>query len=353
MIGSRLKNARARLGLSLRDLEAKLGNAVSAQAIGKYERDEMMPSSRVLMALADALEVPESYLLSTSAIQLEGVEFRKNRLTNKKEEAGVEASVLSAVERYLEIEDVLAAPSAHWAMPASFFVRTLDEAELAAKRLRQQWELGLDPIPNFVEFLEEKGVKVIARQFAQAVSGLMCFVRKASDGKVPVIVINSRDTGERQRFTLAHELGHLVLQVDETLDEEKASHRFGSAFLMPAEVLLNEVGRHRTAVSLGELFQLKQLFGVSVQAIAYRCKDLGILSAKAAAQLFALFGKFGWRSPPYREPSPIRPEEPVRFKRLCFRALAEGLISEAKAAELLETSVRQLTREMEGPGAAA
>ncbi|WP_422650797.1 hypothetical protein OJJOAM_003891 [Cupriavidus sp. H18C1] len=57
MIGNRLKRAREALGLSLRDLEAAIEGLVSAQAIGKYERDEMMPSSTVLLAMAKALRV--------------------------------------------------------------------------------------------------------------------------------------------------------------------------------------------------------------------------------------------------------------------------------------------------------
>ncbi len=64
MIGNRLKRARAAQGLSLRDLEAALEGHVSAQAIGKYERDEMMPGSAVLLALAKSLNVTPEYLLS-------------------------------------------------------------------------------------------------------------------------------------------------------------------------------------------------------------------------------------------------------------------------------------------------
>ncbi len=63
MFGERLKIARVRAGLSLRDLEERIGNLVSAQAIGKYERGEMMPGSRVLIALADVLGVSERYLV--------------------------------------------------------------------------------------------------------------------------------------------------------------------------------------------------------------------------------------------------------------------------------------------------
>lgn len=65
MIGSRLKLARAAAGVSLRALEARLGGLVTAQAIGKYERDAMMPSSPVLIALAAALDVTEEHLLNT------------------------------------------------------------------------------------------------------------------------------------------------------------------------------------------------------------------------------------------------------------------------------------------------
>ena len=73
MIGTRLKLARTSTGLSLRELAERMGNVVSAQAIGKYERNEDMPGSRPLMALARALGVSESYLLSDEELTLEGI----------------------------------------------------------------------------------------------------------------------------------------------------------------------------------------------------------------------------------------------------------------------------------------
>src|SRR5688500_4161012 len=104
MIGSRLKLARAAAGLSLRELEERLDGLVTAQAIGKYERDEMMPSSSVLIALARALAVTEEYLLNPAEVELVAVEFRKQKLTSPKDDATVRARILSEVERYLEIE---------------------------------------------------------------------------------------------------------------------------------------------------------------------------------------------------------------------------------------------------------
>src|ERR1039458_5521461 len=162
MIGQRLKVARTASGLSRRELQEKIGNLVTAQMVGRYERDEAMPGSAILIALADALDVSENYLVDQSDLRLEAVEFRKNRITNRKEEASVEATVLDAVERYLTIKEPAAA-SAAWTPPpgAPFPVRSLDEAEAAAARLRTLWNLGLDTIPNLAEFLEERGIKVM------------------------------------------------------------------------------------------------------------------------------------------------------------------------------------------------
>lgn len=351
MIGKRLALARRAAGMSLRDLAAAIDKRVSAQALSKYERDEMMPGSDVLAAIVKALKVPESYLLGLNELKLEAMEFRKNQITSKKEEASIKASVLSAVERYLEIEDFVGASSAAWSAPQGVPYRVSEqaEAEAAAERLRTAWNLGNDPIPNLAEFLEEQGVKVIPLELGAGVSGLMCVARRSKGADVPVVMVNQQDTGERQRFTLAHELAHHVLQVPGGATGEKLAHRFASAFLMPAEILWKEVGKHRDALSIGELVELKALFKVSIQAITYRLKDLEIIAQPLFKRLFDEFVRRGWRNPPYDEPGPIDAEKPERFRRLCYRAVSEGAISEAKAAELLGTNVRELNRQLENP----
>lgn len=277
MIGSRLKLARAAAGLSLRDLEAALSSIVTAQAIGKYERDEMMPSSDVLIALPKALNVSVDYLLSPADVELLGVEFRKKELTSAKETAEVQAQILSEVERYISIEQILAIELAHVFTEASRpTLRALDDAEEGAQDLRKKWKLGGDPIPNLCEFLEEKGIKICALNLPESVSGVQADVKAAGGKHIPVIVLNRNHAGERQRFTLAHELAHLYLKFEGSLDREKACNRFAGAFLMPKEMLLREVGMRRRSIAIRELFQLKKRFGASAQAIAYRCKDLGI-----------------------------------------------------------------------------
>ena len=348
MIGRRLRTARAAAGLSLRDLSAQIDGLVTAQAIGKYERNEDMPRSGVLLALADALNVSEEYLLSDDDLVLEGVEFRKKPNTTAREEAAIEANSLHLLERYLAIEDLLHLKSVDWEKPRSapHPVSDIRDAEDAARSVREDWGLGNDPIPQLAELLEERGIKVLSLSL-QNIDGLAAKVRRKDHMAARVVVVKNDAWSERKRFTLAHELGHMVMDASSDMSEEeieKAAHRFAGAFLIPADTLRAEMGSNRSSVSIGELVALKERFGVSIQAIAYRCKDLGILNQSAFVRLFKLFNQRGWRKPPYAEPGAIPPkwEEPKRFERLCYRALAENMIGEPRAAELLGISVREL-----------
>lgn len=343
MIGTRLKLARASAGLSLRELAERMGNVVSAQAIGKYERNEDMPGSRALMALATALGVSESYLLSDEEVTLEGVDFRKKRTA--KEEATIEAQTLQLLERYLAIEDLLGLKSVEWEQPRSapYPLHDVRDAEDAARSVRDEWGLGHDPVPKLAELLEERGIKVLSVDL-EDIDGLAARVMRKGRDAARVIVVRKDIWSERKRFTLAHELGHMVMMPAAGVDDESAANRFAGAFLMPADVVRAEVGVQRSAISIGELVAIKERFGVSVQAIAYRCLDLGIIDKKAFSFLFKEFTKRGWRKKPFEEPAciPSEYEEPKRFERLCYRALAEGVIGESRAAEMLGITLQAL-----------
>ena len=345
MIGHKLKVARAAAGLSLRDLSARIGGLVTAQAIGKYERNEAMPSSRVLIALARSLGVSEDYLLNDDELVLEAVEFRKKAGASSREEATIEARTIHLLERYLAIEDLLHLRSVDWEQPRSapYPVKDMRDAEDAARSVREDWGLGNDPIPKLSELLEERGIKIISLDLDD-IDGVAAKVLRKNREAARVIVVKKSTWSERKRFNLAHELGHMVINAAPGVDEEKAAHRFAGAFLIPADALRAEVGSSRSSISIGELAELKARFGVSIQAIAYRCKDLGIISPAACSKLFQVFAERGWRAPLYAEPGRLEPEveEPKRFERLCYRALAEGLIGESRAAELLGISVRVL-----------
>src|ERR1700733_11043026 len=138
MIGQRPKIARAAAGFSLRELELAIDNRVTAQAISKYERDEDMPSSGVLSALAAALNVSEDYLLGSDELVLDGVEFRKKEIASKREEAFVQGQTLHLLERYLALEDALGLASVEWDRPreAPYPIIEAGNAENAARALR-------------------------------------------------------------------------------------------------------------------------------------------------------------------------------------------------------------------------
>ena len=108
------------------------------------------------------------------------------------------------------------------------------------------------------------------------------------------------------------------------------------------------MGKHRTSIGLGELLALKHRFGVSIQALTHRCKDLSIIGQSLYRSLFAEFECLGWRRPPYKEFGAMTGEAPSRFNRLCLRALSEGAITDLKAAEFLEVTRAQIAQYMRG-----
>jgi Zn-dependent peptidase ImmA (M78 family)/transcriptional regulator with XRE-family HTH domain len=357
MIADRIRLARRKAGFSLRDLSAAMGGRVTAQAIGKYERGEDVPSSGVLTALAKALGTSLSYLLDVQGIVLSGVEFRTRANTTARDRAHVETEVLEWIERYLQVELILDLDSAKWQCPAFCPVRLrkVTDAEKLADDVRGAWKLGTDPIPNMTELLEEKGLKVLTISLPPRVSGFTCLVGRG-DGQpdLPVIVVNNGFSLERRRLTLAHELAHRLIDRASLgeKEEEKAATLFAGAFLMPREHLLREAGKDRNALGYKELIDLKRLYRISGAALLMRLRQLGVIGESTLIYAFQSVAR-GWRM---REPEELEPEQQrgqreraLRFERLCYRALAEDLISLAKAVELLRLPASEVEEGLRGP----
>jgi len=374
MFGERLKLARKKAGFSLRDLSGALDNRISAQAIGKYERGEMMPSSSILLALAKVLDVPLNYLMGTRVHKLDGVEFRKKSGTSAKDRARVEAAVIEHVERYLTIEEILDLESAEWHRPFDKErLAQVADAEKLSTQVREAWHLGEDPIPNLTELLEEHGMKVCITPLPVSVSGMTCTVQRSPGAltgsyarttevkafqdvdiacTVPVVVVNQTHTLERRRLTLAHELAHSLIDEQSTVDLEKAANYFAGAFLVPAAHLEREMGKHRRGLGYAELIQLKRMYRVSAAAFLVRLRHLDIIDESTLAYAFQTFAR-SWRR---EEPEGLEDagqkgaqEPPRRFERLCYWALAEKLISLSKASELLQRPLTQIETAMKGP----
>lgn len=355
MMGDRIKLARKKAGLSLRDLADALGGKVSAQAIGKYERGEMTPSSGVLLALCQALNVSLTYLMDSQGIELTGVDFRTKANTSARDRAHVETAVIEWIERYLQIERVLELDSAEWEAPVPPRpLRATEEAEDLADQVRKEWLLGRDPIPNMTELLEEKGLKVLIADLPPRVSGFTCLVNRGDYPELPVVVVNRCCPLERRRLTLAHELAHRLIDpagLDER-DEEMAATYFAGAFLIPRDHLEREIGKHRNHLGYKELIDLKRLYRVSGAALLMRLRNIGIINEATLTYAFQSIAR-GWRT---EEPEQLennhergQRERPYRFERLCYRALAEGLISLPKAVELLRCPIDEVEAGLRGP----
>lgn len=352
MIGERIKQARKAAGLPLRTLADRAG--VTAMAISKYEAGKSTPSSGVLLSLAKALGVRTEYFFRPVKIELQEVEYRKHSRLPKKALRKIEGDITEQVERFIELEQLLPnGPVQPFKLPdnLSATVSTLDAIENVAADLRDAWQLGVDPIPVLTDMLEERGVKVFQ---SQAIPGDFDGMAAKVNG-IPVVVVSSNAPGDRQRFTLAHELGHLVLngRLAEELDDEAASNRFAGAFLAPAPEVRKELGDRRNWLEPKELDVLKKAYGLSMQAWMHRALDLGILPESRYIEMRKFFNARGWNKTEPGEPYPK--EHPQLFDQLVFRALAQDLISESKAAELLRLPLSefQKKRNMQGAGAAA
>lgn len=352
MLGTRLKLARKKAGLSLRALSERIGGAVSAQAIGKYERDEMTPGSDVLIAIGKALGEPVSFFMNPLGLELAHVEFRKHSGTSVKDRARVESAVLDHVDRYLIVEEILGLDSATWDQPfAAQELQDMSGAERLADDLRSIWNLGEDPIPDMTELLEEHAIKILSIELPKRVSGLTCKVKRTNhDSSVPVIVVNALHNLERRRFTLAHELAHRLIDADSVVDVEKAAMRFAGAFLMPRTHVLREVGNRRNSLGYREVIDLKHLYRVSAAAVLMRLEQLEVITLSAKEHAF----RTTFRGCRTTEPEPLRDSEAERtdrFHRLCYRAVSEELISVVKAAELLRRPVKEIETGVRGPQA--
>lgn len=322
-IGPRIKLARAKHSLSVRDLAARVG--VSPAAISKLERGEANPRQDTLLKLAKALSVGMEYFFREIKVETCAPAYRKNSRLGKRLSAAVEAAIVENVERYLTIEEVLAVEQIPLERRQ---VTSVQDAEQVANHLRTAWNLGAGPLEDLTGRLEDAGVKVIALSGPEGFDGFSCWV----NGDIPVIAFNESLPGDRQRFDLAHELGHLVMITDEGVDPERAAHRFAGAFLVNAQAALAELGRHRSNIGIEELKILKEEYGLSVQAWIRRSYDLEIIDESTYSSMFKWLSASGLRR---SEPGVVEKEQPHRLQLLIHRALAEDLITPSYAATLL------------------
>lgn len=329
-IGKNLKRVRLLNNMSLHEA-GKLLN-MSAPAVSKYEKGEILPNSQKLIEFANAYKVRTiEFLKSYQVPQMKFTSFRKKQRLKGKNLELLQEIIQGEVSKYLEVIEMNKLENK--SKIKKYKCGSLEEAEEAANKFRNEINISkIQPISDLTNILENLGIIIIyiknTNNRFDDFDGLSEIVNN-----VPVIVLlDSIKDGARQRFTIAHELGHLVLDINnKELDEEKLCNRFSSSLLMPKEAMINEFGKYRNRISFYELTALKNEYKVSYAAIAYRLKDLKIISDNAYKELSIFINKNIGKN----DQKPISPEISYQFKRIVHKLESNDIISISKACELL------------------
>ncbi|MDE2522969.1 MAG: XRE family transcriptional regulator [Methanocorpusculum sp.] len=333
----RLREVRLVRGLTQEQLAERV--SVEKMSISKYESGKMMPSSSTLIALSSALGVDISYFFREISVQLKTrPAFRmsvKSEKLGKMEQQQIIAQTQDALERQLEILEICQSQG-EYAVDTGLrrVVRSYEDIEVLSLDVRAAWKLGLDPIENLMEVAESHGFKIIL------VDGPGRFEAATFTGEEwgPIISLRRGAPKERQRFSLAHELGHYFIQEEsvgyQSWDAEQMANRFAAALLMPRELFVQDVGPKRKSLNTEELCLLREKYGASTHAILVRMVSLGIISRALMRRAMEVDGEKHWSSRPHGE-AYSDTEMPRLVRKLVFRAVAEGVISEQKGRELL------------------
>jgi Zn-dependent peptidase ImmA (M78 family)/transcriptional regulator with XRE-family HTH domain len=276
--------------------------------ISKVESNVIVPSDEAVAKLAATLEWPVAFFARTDRVYGFGTACMYHR-----KRASVSVGTLRAVQAMINVVRMSLVPLIReitFEAENSFPVLDIDnfggDAERVAQLVRGGWRLPLGPIANLVEALESAGGIVYRVDFG---TRLLDAVSHWAPDMPPLFFVNTEAPGDRVRFSLAHELGHVIMHSAPTSAMEQDANRFAGEFLMPAA----EIRGSLIGIDLAKAAQLKPYWKVSMAALILRARDLGCINAKRASWLFMQMSSLGYRS---TEPMPIATEEPSLARRI-------------------------------------
>ncbi len=270
---------------------------------------------------------------------IDHVRFREKENVPAKTAVALRLRVEDYIRRCLEIESDLGIEHNLENPLAGREIKTADDVEAAAREVRRVWSLGTSPVTNLLGLLEEKGIRVFEVRGIQGFEGL-----SGNCGGVPFITVNRDFPDDRMRFTAAHELGHILCGFPEKEGAESLCHQFAGAFLLPAEVARLRLIVGRRKISLWELKEIKEEYGISLQAIVRRARTLGIVTGRKERSFREMMREKGWLM---TEPVEYRGNErATRLMRILSYAVAEKIIPPERAAALAGVSASELMGEL-------
>ena len=334
LISERLTEARLAARLTQTELAARVD--VSRQAISSYELGNKLPESPVLRKIAEELGQPVSFFTKASHSSFghrSANFFRKKGADTKRRNQACEiystwfassAYALDHIANYPRVDLPSFEPER-----AESYCYTEEEIERHAEEVRRHFGLGLGPISHVIRLLETKGVLICRLE----IRGEKIDAFSYWSGDRPFVFLASdKNSAVRRRFDVAHELGHLCLHKwvgEEELDNpvrlkeiEAEADRFAGAFLLPRKSFPNEIYTPRVEAFV----DLKARWKVAVQAMIYRCKDLGIFDERQIVNMYKQVSYKKWRTvePLDIGPSAIVMEEPFLLRRVAELVFQSG-----------------------------
>ena len=289
-----LRLARQRAGFQQTEAATRLG--IGQPLLSRYENKLNKIPDQLPPVAAKVYGVRESFFFQVEPIY--GAPVSVHPMTRKK--ADVSARELDAVvaelnvrvmhlRKFLEAVDIGSQKS----LPR-LDVEEYGDPEDIAGILRNHWGLPRGPLPNLTTLAEQSGIVVAhSSLFGVEVSG----VTFAPPGLPPLIVLKRDHPADRLRYTLAHEIAHLVMHRFPTPGMEDEANRFAAALLMPAQDIRQYFVGRRIDIPL--LAAMKPEWRVAMQAILMRAKSLQLIERNQEEYLWKLISMRRWRT---REP---------------------------------------------------
>jgi Zn-dependent peptidase ImmA (M78 family)/DNA-binding XRE family transcriptional regulator len=334
LVPDRLIEARFASRLTQTELASRIG--VSRQAVSAYEQGEKSPEPPVLLKIASELGQPVAHFTKETRRTFgrhTAKFFRKKGADTRRRNQACDvladwfagtAYAFDHIANFPQVDLPSFEPR-----DAQSPVYQEDEIEELAEEVRKYFGLGLGPISNVVRLLETRGV-IICR-FVIPNENVEAF--SYWSGERPLIFLSSdKRSAARARFDAAHELAHLCLHKwvgeDEVEDEDRLrqieaeADRFAGSFLLPRKSFPMEVYSPRA----DSFVDLKVRWKVSIQAMVYRCKDLGIFDDRQITNLYKQISFKKWRTvEPLDTGSRALPmEDPLLLKRVAELVFESG-----------------------------
>lgn len=300
--------------------------------LSRMERDELGVKDEHLDKMCAILNYPKDFFYQRNHICTTDTHYRKTITIDQKTKLKAEA--LMNIYKF-NVEEMLKSLDVKNNIPV--IKDQYDSPEQIAKYVRSYWKIPRGAIDNLSKVVEDNGILVIQVDFeTEKIDGRTI----VTDTGHPIIFINKNASGDRQKLTLAHELGHVILHINGVpsfaRDEEDEAFRFGIEFLMP----LNECQYDLTdKLSIEKLADLKRIWKISMQSILYRAQKQELVNKNRCKYLWSIFSAKGWRKV---EPIEIPKETPTLISRMITMFNVNLEYSKDEIAKIFSLNVNEV-----------